>query len=87
MSRYMVLFCFRLSIVEVLFHVKIHGIALFQAIHCRSIVPCQDTPSVKCPYEARVSFSQYVLLMLEFFLLHLGKFILEGMAGMLLFYS
>jgi aminopeptidase N len=26
-----------------------------QAIHCRSMVPCQDTPSVKAPYSAEVN--------------------------------
>ncbi len=25
-----------------------------QPIHCRSMVPCQDTPSVKSPYQAEV---------------------------------
>ena len=28
-----------------------------QAIHCRSMVPCQDTPSVKSPYSAEVNSS------------------------------
>jgi len=26
-----------------------------QAIHARSLLPCQDTPSIKCPYEAVVT--------------------------------
>ena len=28
-----------------------------QAIHCRSMVPCQDTPSIKNPYSAEVTAS------------------------------
>jgi leukotriene-A4 hydrolase len=27
----------------------------FEAIHCRSTVPCQDSPSIKAPYAARVT--------------------------------
>lgn len=31
----------------------------FQATHCRSMVPCQDTPSIKHTYYAQVSYWRY----------------------------
>ena len=30
-----------------------------EAIHCRSLLPCQDTPAVKAPFDATVSCHQF----------------------------
>ncbi|XP_069765239.1 leukotriene A-4 hydrolase isoform X3 [Narcine bancroftii] len=36
-----------------------------QAIHCRSMVPCQDTPSVKSTYNARVSVPKELVVLMS----------------------
>lgn len=36
-----------------------------QAIHARSIVPCQDTPSVKFTYEARVQVQKPLVVLMS----------------------
>ena len=36
-----------------------------QAIHCRSMVPCQDTPAVKMPYSAEVNIYTAQCTMLQ----------------------
>ncbi|XP_078409860.1 leukotriene A-4 hydrolase [Cetorhinus maximus] len=36
-----------------------------QAIHCRSMVPCQDTPSVKSTYHARVSVPKELVVLMS----------------------
>ncbi|CAG2227039.1 LTA4H [Mytilus edulis] len=36
-----------------------------QAIHCRSFVPCQDTPSVKFPYTAKITAPKEITLLMS----------------------
>ncbi|XP_052095290.1 leukotriene A-4 hydrolase-like isoform X3 [Mytilus californianus] len=36
-----------------------------QAIHCRSFVPCQDTPSVKFPYTATITAPKEITLLMS----------------------
>lgn len=36
-----------------------------QAIHCRSMIPCQDTPAVKCPYSAKISSPREVTVLMS----------------------
>ncbi|XP_063238721.1 leukotriene A-4 hydrolase [Bacillus rossius redtenbacheri] len=36
-----------------------------QAIHCRSIVPCQDTPSVKSPYSAEITAPEGLVVLMS----------------------
>nr|XP_006814590.1 PREDICTED: leukotriene A-4 hydrolase-like [Saccoglossus kowalevskii] len=36
-----------------------------QAIHCRSMVPCQDAPSVKAPYKAKVTVPRELVALMS----------------------
>ncbi|KAL0278991.1 UNVERIFIED_CONTAM: hypothetical protein PYX00_000646 [Menopon gallinae] len=36
-----------------------------QSIHCRSIIPCQDTPYVKCPYKAEVTAPKQLMVLMS----------------------
>lgn len=36
-----------------------------QAIHCRSLMPCQDTPSVKAPYTAKVTVEDPIVVLMS----------------------
>ena len=36
-----------------------------QAIHCRSFVPCQDTPSVKHPYTAKITAPKEITILMS----------------------
>ena len=44
-----------------------------QAIHCRSILPCQDTPAVKASYEAKVVVPKDMVVLLSAVRLDEGK--------------
>jgi leukotriene-A4 hydrolase len=37
----------------------------FQAIHCRSAVPCQDSPSIKAPYTARITVPKALVALMS----------------------
>ncbi|XP_053377256.1 leukotriene A-4 hydrolase-like isoform X1 [Mercenaria mercenaria] len=36
-----------------------------QAIHCRSMIPCQDTPYVKCPYTAKITAPSEIKILMS----------------------
>ncbi|XP_033744454.1 leukotriene A-4 hydrolase-like isoform X1 [Pecten maximus] len=36
-----------------------------QAIHCRSMIPCQDTPAVKCAYSANITARREVTVLMS----------------------
>ncbi|XP_060565007.1 leukotriene A-4 hydrolase-like isoform X2 [Ruditapes philippinarum] len=36
-----------------------------QAIHCRSMVPCQDTPYVKCTYTAKITAPKVITILMS----------------------